>query len=128
MKAGLMVVVRFVTFVSGVELTGLRRWLTVCLLNNVGVLGRINKMAICNWCKNDMNDVDTCQENMQVEYPDGSKLPSSTEHFDEESGRCHDCAIKHGGFHHPGCDVERCPKCLGQLITCGCLDEEDDDE
>lgn len=42
--------------------------------------------------------------------------------------RCHDCGCPIGGTHHPNCDMERCPKCEGQLISCGCLDEEEDDE
>lgn len=83
-------------------------------------------MAICKWCKKEMLEVDTCNGNTYVEFPNGEMLPASNYHFDEESGRCHDCNIKHGGFHHPGCDVERCPKCKGQLITCGCLDEEEE--
>lgn len=33
---------------------------------------------------------------------------------------CHDCAAPHGTPHHPGCDTERCPRCLGQAISCGC--------
>jgi len=84
-------------------------------------------MAICEWCKKEMSGkdaVDTCEENKVVEFPDGKKLPSSNYHFEEESGRCHDCNIKHGGNHHPGCDVERCPECEEQLITCGCLEPE----
>lgn len=81
-------------------------------------------MAICGFCEKDMLEVDDCSWNRIVEYPDGEKLPASTEHFDEESGRCHDCNVKHGNYHHPGCDVERCPRCGGQLISCGCLDEE----
>ena len=36
--------------------------------------------------------------------------------------RCHDCGVKDGGFHHPRCDSEICPKCGGQIITCGCLE------
>jgi hypothetical protein len=34
--------------------------------------------------------------------------------------QCHDCLTPVGGLHHPGCDVERCPKCGGQAIGCGC--------
>jgi len=34
--------------------------------------------------------------------------------------KCHDCGIEEGHFHQPGCDMERCPFCGGQLIGCGC--------
>lgn len=33
---------------------------------------------------------------------------------------CHDCAAIKGEFHVPGCDMERCPACRGQAISCGC--------
>lgn len=33
---------------------------------------------------------------------------------------CHDCNAAPGQFHHPGCDMERCPKCGGQAISCDC--------
>ena len=81
---------------------------------------------ICPWCNKDMSDPNTttCVGNTVVEYPDGEVLPASTEHFDEPSGRCYDCNIVHGGHHHPGCAAERCPRCGGQIISCGCLDDE----
>lgn len=37
---------------------------------------------------------------------------------------CHDCAAISGELHVPGCDMERCPACRGQAISCGCASEE----
>ena len=34
--------------------------------------------------------------------------------------RCGDCGTKEGELHLPGCDMERCPFCGNQLITCDC--------
>ncbi len=32
---------------------------------------------------------------------------------------CHDCSAKPGELHKLGCDMERCPFCGRQLISCG---------
>jgi hypothetical protein len=39
--------------------------------------------------------------------------------------RCGDCGVKPGGFHHLGCDLQRCPVCGGQMLSCGCRFDED---
>lgn len=47
-------------------------------------------------------------------------LPPSRDLF------CHDCGTPRNGLHHPGCDVERCPLCLGQAIACPCTSPKED--
>jgi len=33
---------------------------------------------------------------------------------------CHDCDAGNGEVHDLGCDLEQCPRCAKQLISCDC--------
>ena len=86
-------------------------------------------MAICSWCNKEMLDenVVTCIGNLEIEFSTGEVLAAikynpQYENMSENQ-RCHDCNVKVGGYHHPGCDMEICPKCDGQLLSCDCLEE-----
>ena len=41
---------------------------------------------------------------------------------------CHDCRVIKGEFHVPTCDVEECPVCHGQLLSCDCPFDDLEDE
>jgi len=57
------------------------------------------------------------------------KYGDSAEYIDIELGQipyfihpCHDCLVSKGQVHLSGCDMERCPKCGGQLLGDECVD------
>jgi hypothetical protein len=41
-----------------------------------------------------------------------------------EKAHCHDCGCEEGQLHELGCDMERCPFCTFQLLSCDCIYEQ----
>ena len=56
-------------------------------------------------------------EYSRVRYGSGSE--------DLEFPKCDDCGVPRGALHLLGCDLEPCPRCEGQAITCGCFYDDD---
>jgi hypothetical protein len=92
-------------------------------------------MTMCRLCDQDMLTAASCT--VEALHRDGRTTPTfpygSDPGWRTRRGRCGDCGVAVGGFHHLGCDIQVCPGCRGQLITCGCRwdelrNEHDEDE
>ena len=67
--------------------------------------------------KNPVQFVINGQEFERVRYGKGAD--------DMETPTCDDCGVVRGKLHLIGCDLEPCPRCGGQAITCDCFYEDD---
>ena len=57
------------------------------------------------------------------------RFGSEREDWGADDGPCRDCAVIKGELHVPTCDVERCPRCGGQLwFGCECTETDPDSE
>lgn len=91
-------------------------------------------MAICDLCNQEMTTAGTCS--VHELHRDGTSAPvfryGKDPGWKRVKGRCPDCGVLPDGFHHLGCDVQRCPMCRSQLISCDCgwdeLGGADDDD
>lgn len=57
------------------------------------------------------------QEFDRVRYGEGAD--------DLDHATCDDCGVRRGELHKIGCDLEPCPRCGGQAISCDCFYEDD---
>lgn len=59
----------------------------------------------------------------EKEYPRVRRGDESHVHL-EKTGQpvsnCHDCGVLVGQYHTSNCDMEQCPKCKRQLLSCDC--------
>lgn len=84
-------------------------------------------MAVCDSCNQEMLDGVSCTlthlllVNGSYERRRYQAHPVRDENGDRR--KCGDCGTPSGGLHHPGCDMEPCPRCRRQLISCDCWED-----
>lgn len=91
-------------------------------------------MAKCEYCGKEMLRAHGCDCTVLViggvnykRIPFLGKRDQASSYFDlteenQKDIKCHDCGCRAGKYHHPGCDMETCPVCGEQLLSCGCGD------
>lgn len=82
-------------------------------------------MATCQDCQREMTTAKGCTVDELLingerftRHRVGGRCPPG--------GRCGDCGARQGNHHHLGCDLERCPRCGWQLVSCSCSDLDDE--
>lgn len=77
-------------------------------------------MAKCEACGQEMLTAKGCTFKY-LKMTDGrfvERQKVGDEGWTPEGQRCGDCGALYGNYHHPNCDIERCPVCGMQLLSC----------
>ena len=88
-------------------------------------------MAMCEFCRGEMTAGGSCT--VEALHVDGrrfelARFGSEPGPYGSRAAQCGDCGVVRGGLHHLGCDLQTCPRCGGQLLSCGCRFDEDGPE
>jgi len=76
----------------------------------------------CNQPKNEYKQPNGCAVKVfTIEGEMRPRIPYVLPFLNDDYTYCHDCGVTELRYHHPGCDMERCPNCYGQMISCDCL-------
>lgn len=83
-------------------------------------------MAVCKWCEEEMTAGGSCS--VAELHRQGERVAMvrfGDERAEMGTPSCGDCGVRRGGLHHLGCDLQRCPVCRCQMMSCGCRFDED---
>lgn len=84
-------------------------------------------MAVCKYCDQEMTLGNGCTVE-EFHFEDGwiPRIRFGDERPRWSGQQCGDCGVPRGALHHPGCDIESCPRCRQQALSCDCIDMEEE--
>jgi hypothetical protein len=74
-------------------------------------------MPRCSDCGGKIGIAISCVRKRENQVPFGRESNSD---WAEHVERCPDCGVTVGGYHHPECHIQECPKCQELLVSCSC--------
>ena len=96
-------------------------------INQSGLMALLRRFGKIKNNNFSFDDCKNCEENScSYHYVklDGKIYPRINTYFNIGE-ICRDCIIlnRRGNYHHFGCEMEMCPRCRKQLLSCDCLIE-----
>jgi hypothetical protein len=88
--------------------------------------GEVTNPHKCEYCNNETLPFEEDKpqgciiKTITIEGELRPRIPYTPPYLGERYFHCHDCGATDGRYHHPGCDMETCINCMGQLISCSC--------
>lgn len=85
-----------------------------------------NGIKMVDWWPAKIEEAQTMPE-VLIEGETFTRIPygSESDDYGADDHACGDCGVVKGQYHVMDCDVEECPRCNGQFISCDCGDDEE---
>jgi hypothetical protein len=85
-----------------------------------------NFMSGSNWQEDWQRDFKHAQTvtRFVINSQEFNRICHGSEECALKQPKCDDCGVPRGTFHLLGCDIEQCPRCGGQAISCDCFYDE----
>ncbi len=76
-----------------------------------------SQVATCGYCEREMGKQECLYDHVVINGEEYQRVRVVESPFYEGEPNC-ECGCEIGEVHHVGCDLEECPRCGGQFLSC----------